>query len=117
MQSLLNTLMQIFIMLRHLVVEISYFKFDDNRVIRTGASDLKFVLGVVQVSKANQPLVQIIACWYYFSTSIYLPSLGAQYEGFKSRIWFHHVPQFWCQNRINPRHDHNKWNLGNEGKI
>ena len=40
-KSLLDTLMQIFIMLRHLVAEISRFKFDDYRVIRTGASDLK----------------------------------------------------------------------------
>ena len=37
----MNTLMQIIIMLRHLVAEISRFKFDDYRVIRTGASDLK----------------------------------------------------------------------------
>ena len=41
LKSLLNTLMQIFIMLRHLVAEISRFKFDDYRVIRTGASALK----------------------------------------------------------------------------
>ena len=46
-KSLLDTLMQIFIMLRHLVVEISLFKFDDYRVIRTGASDLKHFLGGV----------------------------------------------------------------------
>ena len=39
-KNLLDTLMQIFIML-HLVVEISCFKFDDFRVIRTRASDLK----------------------------------------------------------------------------
>ena len=45
---LLITLMQIFIMLRHLVAEISRFKFVDYRVIRTGASDLKlFVSGVI----------------------------------------------------------------------
>ena len=40
-KSLLDTLMQIFIMLRHLVAEISSFKFDDYRAIRTGASDIK----------------------------------------------------------------------------
>ena len=40
-KSLLDTLMQIFIMLRHLVAEISRFKFDDYSVIGTGASDLK----------------------------------------------------------------------------
>ena len=40
-KSLLDTLMQICIMLRCLVSEISRFKFDDYRVIRTGASDLK----------------------------------------------------------------------------
>ena len=40
-KSLLDTLMQIFFMLRHLLAEISRFKFDDYRVIRTGASDLK----------------------------------------------------------------------------
>ena len=40
-KRLLNTLMQIFIMLRHWVAKISRFKFDDYRVIRTGASDLK----------------------------------------------------------------------------
>ena len=46
-KSLLNTLMQIFMMLRHLVAEISRFKFDDYRVIRTGANDLKLFLGCV----------------------------------------------------------------------
>ena len=46
-KRLLNTLMQICIMLRHLVVEISRFKFDDYRVIRTGASDLKLFWGGV----------------------------------------------------------------------
>ena len=40
-KSFLDTLMQTFIMLRHLVAEISRFKFDDYRVIHTGASDLK----------------------------------------------------------------------------
>ena len=44
--SLLDTLMQIFIMLRNLVAEISPFKFDDYRVIRTGASDLKLFCAV-----------------------------------------------------------------------
>ena len=39
--------MQIFTMLRHLVAEISRFKFDDYRAIRTGASDLKLFLGGV----------------------------------------------------------------------
>ena len=47
MESLLDTLMQILIMLRHLVAEISRFKFEDYRVIRTGASDLKLYLGGV----------------------------------------------------------------------
>ena len=46
-KSLLDTLMQILIMVRHLVAEISRFKFDDYRVIRTGASDLKLFLGGV----------------------------------------------------------------------
>ena len=46
-ESLLDTLMQIFIMRRHLVAEISRFKVDDYRVIRTGASDLKLFLGGV----------------------------------------------------------------------
>ena len=41
-KSLLDTLMQSFIMLRHVVAEISRFKFDDYREIRTGASDLHF---------------------------------------------------------------------------
>ena len=40
-KSLLDTLVQIFILLWHLVAEISRFKFDDYRVSRTGASDLK----------------------------------------------------------------------------
>ena len=40
-KRLLDILMQFFIMLRHLVAEISRFKFDDYCVIRTGASDLK----------------------------------------------------------------------------
>ena len=42
---LLDTLMQICTMLRHLVAEISGFKFDNNSVIRTGASDLKLFCG------------------------------------------------------------------------
>ena len=42
--------MQIFFMLRHLVAEISRFKFDDYRVIRTGASDQKNFLGGVYAS-------------------------------------------------------------------
>ena len=46
-KGLLDTLMQTFIMLLHLVAETSRFKFDDNRVIRTGTSDLKLFLGVV----------------------------------------------------------------------
>ena len=44
-KSLLDTLMQIFIMLRHLVAEISRFKFDDYHVTRRGVSDLKLFLG------------------------------------------------------------------------
>ena len=36
----------IYIMLRHLVAEISRFKFDDYRVIRTGASDIKLFWAV-----------------------------------------------------------------------
>ena len=47
-RSLLDTLMQMFIMLQHLVAEISRFKFDDYRVIRTGASDLK-LFGAVYI--------------------------------------------------------------------
>ena len=46
-KSLLDTLVQIFIMLWHLVAEISRFKFDDYRVSRTEASDLKLFLGGV----------------------------------------------------------------------
>ena len=52
-KSLLDTLMQIFIMLRHLFTEISRFKLDDFRVIRTGASDLKLYLGGVYCMKYN----------------------------------------------------------------
>ena len=37
--------MQIFVMLRHLVAEISRFKFDDYRVIPTGEGDLKLFCG------------------------------------------------------------------------
>ena len=46
-KSSLDTLMQIFTMLWHLVGEISPLKFDDYRVIRTGTSDLKLFLGGV----------------------------------------------------------------------
>ena len=46
-KSLLDTLMQFFIMLWHLVVEISRFKFDDYRVSRTEASDIKLFWGGV----------------------------------------------------------------------
>ena len=49
-KSLLDTLMQIFIMIRHLVAEISRFKFDDYRVIGTGASDLKPFFGAVYMT-------------------------------------------------------------------
>ena len=48
-KSLLGTLMQVFIMPWPLVAEISRFKFDDYRVIRTGASDLKLFLGGVYI--------------------------------------------------------------------
>ena len=58
-KSLLDTLMQIFIMLWHLVAEISRFKFDDYRVIRTGASDLKLFWGGVFVANAKYRLIQI----------------------------------------------------------
>ena len=44
-----DTHMQIFVMLRYVVAEISRFKFDDYRVIRTGASDLKLFVGGVYV--------------------------------------------------------------------
>ena len=53
-KSLLNTLMQIFIMLRHLAAEISRFKIDDYCVIRTGASDLKLFLGGVHIKYENR---------------------------------------------------------------
>ena len=53
-KSLLNTLMQIFIMLRHLAAEISRFKIDDYCVIRTGASDLKLFLGRVHIKYENR---------------------------------------------------------------
>ena len=43
---LLDTLMQILIMLRHLVAEISRFKFDDYYVIRTGAKWPKTFYGL-----------------------------------------------------------------------
>ena len=46
---LLDILMQIFIMLRQLVAEISRFKFDDCRVIHTGTSDIKLFVGGVHV--------------------------------------------------------------------
>ena len=48
-RSFLDTLMQIFIMLWHLVAEKSRFKFDDYRVSRTGASDLKLFWVVYKV--------------------------------------------------------------------
>ena len=48
-KSLLDTLMQIFIMLWHLVAEISRFKFDDYHVSRTGPSDLKLFWGGVYI--------------------------------------------------------------------
>ena len=48
---LLDTLMQFFFMLRHLVAEISSSKFDDYRVIHTGASDLKLFWAVYIVRK------------------------------------------------------------------
>ena len=46
-KSLLDTLLQILIMLRHLIAEISRFEFDDYRVSRTRSSDLKLFLGGV----------------------------------------------------------------------
>ena len=65
-KRILDTLMQIFIMLRHLVAEISRFKFDHYRAISTGASDLKLFLGGVYtqvkltVRKYGQPIVNIL---------------------------------------------------------
>ena len=43
-KSFLDTLMQIFTMLQHLIAEIPRFKFDDYRVI---ANDLKLFWGAV----------------------------------------------------------------------
>ena len=54
-KRLLDTHMQIFTMLRHFVAEISRFKFDDYRVIRTGASDLKLFLGGVLYAMEYAP--------------------------------------------------------------
>ena len=55
-KSLLDTLMQIFIMLRHLVAEISRFKFDNYRVIRIGESDLKLFWGPCIYMETSQPI-------------------------------------------------------------
>ena len=71
-KSLLNTLMQIFIMLRHLVAEISRFKFDDYRVIRTRASDLKLFMGGVSSRSfshdfAIKLLKYVISCRAHFT--------------------------------------------------
>ena len=52
-RSLLDTLMQIFVMLRHLLVEILRFQVDDYRVILTGASDIKLFVGGVCIHKIN----------------------------------------------------------------
>ena len=51
---LLDTLIQNFIMLRHLVDEISRVKFDDYRVIRTGARDLKLFVGGVHMNISSR---------------------------------------------------------------
>ena len=74
-KSLLNTLMQIFIMLQHLVAEISRFKFDDYRVIRTGASDLKLFWAVYtyiltqNIHFVPQIFPQIYLIWF----TVYAP--------------------------------------------
>ena len=57
MRILLDTLVQILVMLRHLVAEISHFKFDDYRVINTGASDLNIFCAVYMT------LLAINICW------------------------------------------------------
>ena len=54
---LLDTLIQNFIMLRHLVDEISRVKFYDYRVIRTGASDLPLFVGGVCDTEASGRLI------------------------------------------------------------
>ena len=61
--------MQSFIMLRHLVDEITRFKFDDYRVIRTGASDLKLFVGGVYIysvllGSCNTSKVSHMQWWY-----------------------------------------------------
>ena len=63
-KSLLDTFMQIFIMLRDIVAEISRFKFDDYRVIRIGASDLKLFLGGVG-GYLDFHFELIVAYWQY----------------------------------------------------
>ena len=60
-KSLLNTLMQIFAMLRHLVAEISRFKFNDYRVIRTGTSDLKLFWAVYTETCVSDLSIDLIA--------------------------------------------------------
>ena len=87
-KSLLDTHMQIFIMLRHSVAEISRFKFDDYRVIHTGASDLKLFMGRVcwwipftkdhYCGKGFQ--VMTSSCFYTWY--IWEPNAGLQFNAF-----------------------------------
>ena len=65
-KSLLDTLMQIFIMLWYLVAEISRFKLEDYRVIRIEANDLKLFWGGVHTytyTCMTDPLaLNVLAC-------------------------------------------------------
>ena len=76
-KSLLDAPMQIFIKLRHLFAEISRFKFDDCRVIRTGASDRKLFWAVYIyiyiyiINNFIQSLFQIM--WRQLANSITTP--------------------------------------------
>ena len=62
MRILLDTLVQILVMLRHLVAEISHFKFDDYRVIHTGASDLNIFVGGLYDPAGNQYMLNTQHC-------------------------------------------------------
>ena len=81
--SLLDTLMQIFIILWHLVAEISRFKFDDYRVSRKGASDLKLFWGSVYPTRKFRCLINVdpmvFAIWVYTSAKYIDSEIVAYY--------------------------------------
>ena len=90
-KSLSDTLMQIFIMLWHLVAEISRFKFEDYRVSRTGASDIKLFWAVYN---SNLNVIVTSKLWS-------MQKLSFSFLQFLTKLWYFCPWAFFQGNGLN----------------